>query len=52
MTYAEEENRTVGIALAAELRAQGFGVVLARLWPASGPASYDSAAAAHPAHPA
>jgi beta-N-acetylhexosaminidase len=46
VTYAEEENRTVGIALAAELRAQGFGVVLARLWPASGAASYDSAAAA------
>jgi beta-N-acetylhexosaminidase len=46
VTYAEEDNRTVGIALAAELRAQGFGVVLARLWPASGAASYDSAAAA------
>ena len=45
VTYAEEENRTVGIALAAELRAQGFSVTLARLWPASGIASYDSAAA-------
>jgi len=45
VTYAEEENRTVGIALAAELRAQGFSVTLARLWPASGLASYDSAAA-------
>src|SRR5439155_23464285 len=46
VTYAEEENRTVGNALAGELRAQGFGVTLARLWPASGLASYDSAAAA------
>jgi beta-N-acetylhexosaminidase len=46
VTYAEEENRTVGNALAGELRARGFGVTLARLWPASGPASYDSAAAA------
>jgi beta-N-acetylhexosaminidase len=46
VTYAEEENRAVGITLAAELRAQGFGVVLARLWPASGAASYDSATAA------
>ena len=46
VTYAEEENRTVGTALAAELRAQGYGVTLARLWPASGAASYDSAAVA------
>jgi beta-N-acetylhexosaminidase len=46
VTYAEEENRTVGNALAGELRAQGFGVTLVRLWPASGPSSYDSAAAA------
>jgi beta-N-acetylhexosaminidase len=45
VTYAEEENRAVGIALAAELRARGYGVTLARLWPASGTASYDSAAA-------
>jgi len=46
VTYAEEENRTVGNALAGELRAQGFGVTLVRLWPASGPASYDSATGA------
>jgi beta-N-acetylhexosaminidase len=46
VTYGEEENRTVGTALAAELRAQGFPVTLARLWPASGSASYDSAAVA------
>ncbi len=46
VTYAEEEHRTVGTVLAAELRARGFAVTLARLWPSSGPASYDSAAAA------
>jgi beta-N-acetylhexosaminidase len=46
VTYAEAENRTVGNALAGELRAQGFGVTLARLWPASGASSYDSAAVA------
>jgi len=46
VTYAEEGNRIVGTALAAELWAQGFAVTLARLWPASGTASYDSAAAA------
>jgi len=46
VTYAEEENRTAGLALAAELRAQGFGVALARLWPASGAGSYDSVTAA------
>lgn len=46
VTYAEEEHRSVGVVLAAELRAQGFTVTLARLWPSSGPASYDSASAA------
>src|SRR6185503_13017878 len=46
VTYGEEENRTVGVALALELRARGFAVTLARLWPASGGASYDSVAAA------
>jgi beta-N-acetylhexosaminidase len=46
VTYAEEDNRFVGVPLGFELRAQGFGVTLARLWPASGPASYDSVAAA------
>jgi beta-N-acetylhexosaminidase len=46
VTFAEEENRVVGAALAGELRAQGFAVSVVRLWPASGPASYDSAAAA------
>jgi beta-N-acetylhexosaminidase len=46
VTFAEEDNRVVGIPLGLELRTQGFGVTLVRLWPASGPASYDSAAAA------
>jgi hypothetical protein len=45
VTYGEEDNRMVGVALALELRAQGFPVTLARLWPASGSASYDSVAA-------
>ncbi len=46
VTYGEEDNRTVGLALAAELRSAGFSVSLFRLWPGSGPASYDSAASA------
>jgi beta-N-acetylhexosaminidase len=41
--YAEEDNRTVGGALAAGLRARGFPVSAFRLWPSSGTASYDSA---------
>jgi beta-N-acetylhexosaminidase len=45
VTYAEEENRQVGIALALELRAQGFPVAMTRLWPSSGFSSYDSVAA-------
>lgn len=44
VTYAEEDNRTMGLTLVAELRAQGFPVTAVRLWPASGPESYDSAA--------
>ena len=46
MTYGEEDNRTVGQALAAELRRLGFAPAVVRLWPSSGAASYDSAAAA------
>jgi len=45
VTYAEEENRQVGLALALELRAQGFPVTMTRLWPSSGLASYDSVTA-------
>jgi beta-N-acetylhexosaminidase len=46
VTFGEEENRTVGLALAAELRRQGLAPTVFRLWPGSGPASYDSAAVA------
>jgi beta-N-acetylhexosaminidase len=46
VTFGEEENRTVGLALAAELRRQGFTPAVFRLWPGSGWASYDSAAVA------
>jgi beta-N-acetylhexosaminidase len=46
VSYGEEDNRTVGSVLAGELRAAGFPVQHFRLWPGSGPASYDSAAAA------
>jgi len=46
VTFAEDDNRSAGLALAAELRAQGFAVTLSRLWPASGPVSYDSAVSA------
>jgi beta-N-acetylhexosaminidase len=46
VTYAEEDNRTMGQTLVGELRAQGFPVTAVRLWPASGPESYDSAARA------
>jgi beta-N-acetylhexosaminidase len=46
VAYAEEDNRTMGQALVNELRTQGFPVTVVRLWPASGPESYDSAARA------
>jgi beta-N-acetylhexosaminidase len=46
VTFGEEDNRSVGLALAAELRRHGLPVATFRLWPGSGPASYDSAAAA------
>jgi beta-N-acetylhexosaminidase len=42
VTYAEELNLTAGVTLAAELRAAGHTVTAFRLWPASGPASFDS----------
>ncbi|MGH7631244.1 MAG: glycoside hydrolase family 3 protein [Gemmatimonadales bacterium] len=42
VTYAEELNPTAGVTLAAELRAAGHSVTPFRLWPASGPASFDS----------
>ncbi|HEV8178253.1 MAG TPA: glycoside hydrolase family 3 N-terminal domain-containing protein, partial [Gemmatimonadales bacterium] len=46
VTYGEEENRSLGNTLAGELRARGHAVTVFKLWPASGPASYDSAAVA------
>jgi beta-N-acetylhexosaminidase len=46
VTYGEEENRSLGNTLASELRSRGYPVSTFKLWPASGPASYDSAAAA------
>ncbi|HEU4523900.1 MAG TPA: glycoside hydrolase family 3 N-terminal domain-containing protein [Gemmatimonadales bacterium] len=46
VTFGEEDNRSVGLTLAAELRRQGVPVTIARLWPSSGPASYDSAVTA------
>jgi beta-N-acetylhexosaminidase len=46
VTFGEEDNRSVGLALAAELRRQGLSAATFRLWPGSGAASYDSAAAA------
>ena len=46
VTYGEEDNRSLGNALAAELKSRGFSVTTFKLWPASGPASYDSAASA------
>jgi beta-N-acetylhexosaminidase len=46
VTFGEEDNRSVGLALAAELRRLGLPLVTVRLWPGSGTASYDSATAA------
>jgi predicted RNase H-like HicB family nuclease len=45
ITYGDDNNRAVGNAMAAELRSRGFAVSSFKLWPASGPASYDSASA-------
>lgn len=43
--YGDENNKDAGTTLAGELRAGGDTVAGFRLWPASGPASYDSARA-------
>jgi beta-N-acetylhexosaminidase len=43
ITYGDDNNRSIGNALASELRSRGFPVTSFKLWPASGPASYDSA---------
>lgn len=44
VTYGEANASTVGAVLTSELRRQGHDVSAFRLYPASGPASYDSAA--------
>ncbi len=46
VTYGDESFREVGGVLAAALRAAGDTVEALRLWPASGPASFDSVRAA------
>jgi beta-glucosidase-like glycosyl hydrolase len=51
ISYAEETNLSVGAVLAAELRAQGDTVTSFRLYPPSGPLSYDSARAVIRANP-
>jgi beta-N-acetylhexosaminidase len=43
ITSGDDNNRSIGNALASELRVRGFPVTSFKLWPASGPASYDSA---------
>jgi beta-N-acetylhexosaminidase len=43
ITYGDENSPGVGLALAGELRSAGYPASVFRLWPASGPASYDSA---------
>jgi beta-N-acetylhexosaminidase len=43
ITYGDDNNRSVGNVVVSELRTRGFGVSTFKLWPSSGPASYDSA---------
>lgn len=43
ITYGDDNNRSIGNVLVSELRGLGFAVSSFKLWPASGPASYDSA---------
>jgi beta-N-acetylhexosaminidase len=45
ITYGDDDNRSLGNTMAGELRGRGFAVSVFKLWPASGPASYDSATA-------
>lgn len=42
ITYGEENAGSVGVTLQKQLKTAGHNVTLFRLWPASGPASYDS----------
>jgi beta-N-acetylhexosaminidase len=46
IAYGDDANTTIGATLARGLRAGGRTVTLRRLWPASGPASYDSVSTA------
>ncbi len=46
ITYGDENSTTVGNTLLLELRNQGIGASIFKLWGNSGPASYDSARAA------
>ncbi|MBA3659329.1 MAG: hypothetical protein H0W67_07005 [Gemmatimonadales bacterium] len=43
VSYGEEDNRSAGTALAAELRSLGYPVTALKLFPSSGIAAYDSA---------
>jgi beta-N-acetylhexosaminidase len=43
LIYADDPASALGAALAGDLRAAGYSVNSFRLWPSSGPASYDSA---------
>ena len=45
ISYGDDDNRSLGNTMAGELRSRGYPVTVFKLWPASGPASYDSAAA-------
>ncbi len=51
LTYADDPSSTLGAALGQALRGAGYTVTPYRLWPSSGPASYDSARAALAASP-
>jgi beta-glucosidase-like glycosyl hydrolase len=51
ITYAEETNLTIGNVLAEELRKRGDTVATFRLYPPSGPLSYDSARTLIAAYP-
>jgi beta-N-acetylhexosaminidase len=45
ISYGDDDTRSLGNTMAGELRSRGYPVTVFKLWPASGPASYDSAAA-------
>jgi len=51
LTYADDPSSGLGGTLAGALRSAGYTVTTFRLWPSSGPASYDSARTALAASP-